>query len=378
MKLSDLPEIDFVEVNPEKIINEIMEDYQKAYFEETGKTKKLYPGDRIRLFLYTQALREIQLRQIINDTAKQNLLKYARGNRLDNLAAFWRTQRELEKSAETRMELTFSQSFNVPRTIPSNTRFSTEDSLFFSTNTEYVLPPGDTKLIVNVVCETPGKIGNGFQPGQINIMVSQIPFMISASNLDITQGGVDLEDDDSYRERIFLAPESFSVAGPDGAYKYFTMEYSSLITDVKITSPSPGTVDIRVLLQNGEIPTQAFLDGLLKHLNDDEKRPLTDNVLTGSPNIIEYDLNLTYYINTEDISKEQTIIERVNQAIEDYVLWQKSKIGRDINPSILSAYITNAGAKRVEISLPLFQKIDSNDIALLKTKSVTYGGIEDE
>lgn len=378
MSLNDLPDISFVETNPEKVIADIIKDYEDAYFESTGRRNILQPADPIRIFLYTQALREIQLRHLIDETAKQNLLKYARGNKLDHIGAISETIRGSSKAAETRMLLQFSQERPTLTTIPKGVRFTPETNIYFETVDLYELPAGEIELIVNVRCTDVGDIGNGFLPGQVNTIVDPQPFLVQAENIDVTQGGADIESDDSYREKIHLAPEGLSVAGPTGAYEYFTLQYSSLIENVKVLSPSPGTVDIRVLLKNGEMPNQSFLAGLLEHLSVDDKRPLTDNLLVNAPKPVTYEIDLTYFIKKEDIAQEELIKEKINQALDDYTLWQRSKIGRDINPSYLSMLVIAAGAKRVEINAPDFIKIEEDEVAIINEVVAEYGGLEDE
>ena len=43
---------------------------------------------------------------------------------------------------------------------------------------------------------------------------------------------------------------------------------------------------------------------------------------------------------------------------------------------MLVSMIVNAGAKRVEIIEPAFISIDDAHIAVLKNKTITYGGLE--
>ena len=65
-------------------------------------------------------------------------------------------------------------------------------------------------------------------------------------------------------------------------------------------------------------------------------------------------------------------------AINDYINWQKSEIGRDINPDVLRQKILNAGAKRVDINSPNFTVVDEDSVASLTMQSVTYGGLEND
>lgn len=378
LTLKDLPEVSFAEKDINKILNDMITGYENAYFESTGERKKLYPGDPIRIFLYSQALRELQLRVMIDDAAKQNLLKYARKDSLKNLGAFSRTYMFEAKAAKTKMKFILSQARPTDGVIPAGTRVSPGNKIYFATNKDNIVPAGNKEVIVDVTCLEKGEIGNGFTPGQIDTLVDPLPWILKVENIKTSAGGSDEEDEDKYRERIHLAPEGFSVAGPGGAYEYFARQYSSLTKDVKIDSPSAGVVDIRILLQNGELPDSTFIKGINEYLSSKERRPLTDYVQVSAPDIVSYNIELTYYIFSEDISQESLIKTKVENAIAEYEVWQKSKIGRDINPSELITKIRLAGAKRVSVVSPTYNTVGDNEIAIVNSKSITYGGLEDE
>jgi len=373
LNLKNLPDVEFANKDIEDILSDTISSYEKAYFEQNGTVKKLYPGDPIRIFLYSQALREFQLRQIIDFSAKQNLLKYAKGDYLDNIGA---TVERL-KASKSRVTIKFNMSSPQPtaQIIPIGTRVTPGNNIFFETTENVEIPAGEIEVTSIMECTIEGKSGNGFLPGQINVLVDPVPWVKSVSNIDKSQGGSDIEDDESYRERIWLAPESYSTAGPDGAYKFFAKQYNSSIVDVEVSSPSPGVVDIRVLLENGEIPTQTLLDSLKDYLSDGTKRPLTDYVVVNAPDIVNYDIDIVYYILDEDSAMTSTIQTSVNQAIENYKNWQKSKIGRDINPSKLTADIISSGAHRVEITSPVYTEIQATDIAIDLNVNIVYGGL---
>jgi len=64
------------------------------------------------------------------------------------------------------------------------------------------------------------------------------------------------ETDASFRGRIQLAPEAFSVAGPEGAYQFHALSASATIADVSVASPTPGDVVVTVLATYGDgVPT---------------------------------------------------------------------------------------------------------------------------
>lgn len=377
MDLKNLPDISFVDKDVNQILEDMVKGYEDAHFEATGERIKLYPGDKRRIFLYSQALREYQLRQLIDFSAKQNLLKYAKGDYLDHLAARRGITRKEATKAKTTIRFVLSAPQSVDTTIPSETRVSPGNEIFFETTDNLVVPAGELEITGLVECQESGTVGNGFSPGQINLLVDPLPFIESVENIDTSQGGADKEDDDSFRERIWLAPEGFSTAGPEEAYIFHTKSYSSQIADVQVTSPVPGEISINVLLENGEIPEATLLSELEGYLNDKKIRPLTDKLVVNAPVVVNYDINIEYYISSDDQNNVTVIQKKVNEAVQEYILWQKSKISRDINPDELISRIISAGAKRTAITSPTFQTLGDGEVAQELNVNVVYGGIED-
>ncbi|WP_443683542.1 baseplate J/gp47 family protein, partial [Phascolarctobacterium faecium] len=105
---------------------------------------------------------------------------------------------------------------------------------------------------------------------------------------------------------------------------------------------------------------------------------LTDQVIVKAPDIVKFNVEVTYYINRADEVQSISIQSGVAKAVNDYVIWQKSKLGRDINPDELISLIKKNGAKRVVIASPNFQVIAENNIAIAENVSVKLGGLEDE
>ena len=372
MKLSDLPDIEFVSAEEQEILSYII----NLYSEITGRT--LAQGDPVRLFLCAIASIVIMLCNKINYTGKQNLLKYATGDNLDHIGVLVGTDRLGQNAAMTTLKVTLSDARAVPTLISAGVRATAGDNVFFTVDKNYSIPAGAREVEVSATCTVAGATGNGYLPGEINKLVDPIPFVASVVNVTLSEGGADTEDDEAYREAIREAPERFSSAGPDGAYIYFAKRASALIVDVNVTSPSPGEVLITPLLENGILPEQKILDKVSAVCNDRRVRPLTDQVSVAAPEVVSFDVKASYYIDRINESSAVTIQTQIAAAVEAYVLWQKSKLGRDINPSELHARIMMAGAKRVEIAEPVFRTIASNQVAIANTVSITLGGMESE
>lgn len=360
-----------MEADTQKVESAIITAY------ETITKRTLAKGDPVRLFLLTIAYIIILLMNEINETGKQNLLRYAKGNNLDHIGALIGVERIPASAAKTTMQATLSAALSYNVTVPAGTRFTADGQVFFALDNSMVIAAGQTSNTGSATCTESGKIGNGYVAGQIKTLVDPVPYVASVTNTTLSEGGSETEEDDSYRETIHTAPESFSVAGPIGAYKWFAKHASSLISDVAVDSPSPGAVDIRVLLEGGAIPGEEMLGIVEAAVNDRTKRPLTDNVTVQAPTTSSYDVNLTYYIDTEDIDQETSIQNKVTAAVNEFVMWTKSKIGRDINPSELIRKVVVAGAKRCVVTSPSFTQLNMTQVGIAGTVTVQYGGTED-
>lgn len=377
-RFRNLPDVEFVNRDIETILAKMIADYEQAYFDANGERKVLAKGDPVRIWIYSQALKYYAALQLIDYTGKQNLLKYASGPRLENIGARVGVTRLQADFAIATQRFVLSATRPSATPIPKGTRVSPGANVFFATKAYAEIPAGQTYVDIIVECTETGAFANGYLPGQINVLVDPLPYIASVENIDTSQSGADIESDDSLRERIFLRPDSFSTAGPKGAYIYHVLAYSQSIIDVEAYSPSEGVVDVRFLLAGGTVPDQAMIDEVLAHLSDDKKRPLTDHVLVDAPEQVNYNIELTYYIKSADVSQAPSIQAKVIAAINDYQLWQKSKIGRDINPDELITRIRQAGGKRTVVTAPEFTALTNIQVANDVTLTVTYGGLEDE
>lgn len=374
MSLIDLPDIDFASTDVTETTNNIITAY------EAISDRTLYPGDPTRLFFLSLAAIIVQQNSLINLTAKANLLKYASGTILDHIGAFSETTRLPAAAAATTIRFTLSAIQLAAISIPAGTRVSTSSNpkRYFATSSFAQITPGELTIDVLAFCTDVGVTGNGFTVGQINQIVDPIAFVASATNLSISSGGANVEDDDAYRERIHTAPESFSVAGPSGAYKHWAKSASSSIVDVEVFSPAACQVVVVPLLENGGIPGQALLDVVNEAVNDRSRRPLTDQVTVKAPTTLPYNIVFHYWISKERLSELTTIQASVNQAISSFVSWQNSKLGRNINPSELIRRIMDAGAYRVNITEPAYADVDYDEVAIVGTIAATYGGLTDD
>ena len=379
-KLYNLPEISFIEgITYEGILNEMVADFETKYTEETGRKIKLRPGDKEHIHLRVLAGQYYQMYQQLDYAAKMNLLKYSKGDFLKHLGAFKKTFIQEPRAAAVKVRFTLSEVRKDVIYIPEGTRVTTGDGVYFATDDYAEVAAGESYADVTCTCETAGDIGNNYQPGTIEIIVDPVPYVKSVVNVTKSDGGSGEESEESFRERIFLAPSSYSVAGPADAYEYWVKQYNSAaIEDVKIYEPVEAVVDIRILLQGGALPSETFCSGCLQYLKDNPIIPLTDNNYVLPPDVVGYDLKATYYISRSDINNVKSIQDSIEAAKDTYLNWQRTKIGRDLNPDALIEFVRAAGGKRCVIESPVFTVIPETSVAQEKTVEFVYGGIEDD
>lgn len=195
-----------------------------------------------------------------------------------------------------------------------------------------------------------------------------IPFVVSVTNTTKSAGGSETKSDDAYRLRIQEAPEQFSTAGPTGAYEYHAKRANSLIVDVSVDSPSPGEVVVRPLLKDGGLPDTEIINTVSE----------TFHVTVEAPTAISYNINLSYWIDREDVTEAANIQAAAETAINDFVSWQRQRLGRDINSTELYYRLRAAGVKRAEISQPVYTAITRAQVALAGTITATFEGLEDD
>ena len=372
MGLKDLETLKFVDADPEVMevhILEIVEGLLK---------RKLTRADPLRLFLLSVEALLIQQRLLFDQMAKMNLLAYAKGRYLDHIGVLVGAQRLPASPATVTMKLTLSAPREQAVVIPKGAKITAGDNVYFALNDSAIISAGTVSVTAAATCTESGTVGNGYLPGEISRIVDPVPFWTAAKNTTKSEGGADAEDDESYRERIHEAPEKFSTAGPSLAYEYHAKTASALISDVSVDSPAPGEVDVYPLLDGGVIPGEEILTLVREKLNDRSIRPLTDKVNVKVPESVKYNIEARYYIDRRDATDAAAIQARAESAVQEFALWQKEVLGRDINPTELYYRLRVAGVKRAEIVSPVFTVTNRKQVAVAENVKVTFGGLEDE
>lgn len=359
--------------NPQEIESSIINAYN-ALRVESGE-KEITAASPIYIFLKSIAYVLSCYSALINEKIMQNFIDYATGEYLDSLGKLTGTTR-LQATASL-CTAKFSRVAGTSNTvlIPKGTRITADSVIYFQTIEDTEIPAGAESVDVIVSAVVAGSSGNGYGAGSIKQIVDNIAYLKSVENITESSGGTDIESDESYRNRIFLAPETFSVAGPKLAYVYHTKSVSSDIIDVAVVSDEPGVVKIYPLLTGGTLPSEELLQSVNNKLSASDVRPLTDKVEVLEPVKKEYNIDLDYYLYEE---RDAIPDEQVQKVVTDFILWQKSVLGRDINPDKLIADLQTLGVKRVVIREPVFTKVESEELALGTLINAEFKALEIE
>ena len=382
--MSDIkyPDIEFLETDTETIISSMIALYEEMQRAAGRDNYKVRPGSPERVFISWMAAIIVQQRTLINETAKMNVPRYAAKSEnedyLDSLAEIFKDTARLPASpASAIFRFHISEPQQQSTIIPAGTRISFDGVIIFATSEVLEIRAGETSGEGEAVCTQPGTVGNGLVAGQVKEVVDLFDHYQKAENITTTSGGAEKEDNASYYERMRDSMESFSTAGPINGYIYWTKTVSSAVLDVAVTSPEACVVDVRVILQDGQEATPAVLKEIEEALNASDIRPLTDIVTVSAPDTVDFSIDVTFYIAQPNRESAAAIEREVRAAVDDFIVWQTSKMGRDINPSYLTKMMMDAGAKRVEVRQPTFQSVEDIAVGKLQSKTVLNGGLED-
>lgn len=366
--------LNFFEEDPQLIEQELI----NLYLEMVGSCSPGSPQNNF-LKVITYAL---LLQQRKHDRAfKNNFWRYATGEFLTELGEFKNVSLIQAQAAQALFKITLRAQYDYKVTIQTGLKMSAGDGINFLTIDHLEFEPGEIEKTILGICSEVGEIGNGYIPGQVNKLIEESKYIKDITNLEYTQGGAEQETEEEFRERGREAPESYSVAGPEGAYEFWVKNSNKNIISVYVNSPTAGTVEIFPLLKGGTIPEDSLLEELKKVLNDKKIRPLTDKVIVSKPKIFNYPLEVKYWLSETDlidIEKSKTTIEEI---IQEWIDWTKSSLGKDILPEelIFRCRQGKNGIKirRLETNIN-YTRISEDTVAIPSTVTITYMGVENE
>lgn len=185
-----------------------------------------------------------------------------------------------------------------------------------------------------------------------------------------------MEDDTAFRRRIVLAPDGFSVAGPEAAYVYHALSAHPDVLDATAISPNPGEVVVTVQSRVGDGeaagPVLAAVDA---RLNAEEVRPLTDLVTVQSATVVPFNVEAALYVFA---GPDSSVVRNTAETRLAAHLAESQRLGRNVTRSSIFAALHAEGVQRVDLVAPAADiAIDRTQVAVCGDVSVVVAG-EDE
>jgi len=362
-----LPKPELINRDPEQILSEMIADYQTC----TGRT--LEPAQAEMLLINAFAYRESLIRNQIQDAGLQCLVEYARFPMLDFLGQLVGVTRLPSQSAQTTLALTLVTGHGDV-VIPTGLRVqSTDGRATFELIQDYTVLSAVDTVSVTAIAQQNGTSFNDYAIGTITEILDPQAYLATASNTTVSEGGTDEETDDQLRERIKLAPNSFSTAGPYKAYEFWAKSASPLIIDVEVTNPTPGTVEVFPLVEGLSTTPSEILDAVEVILNDERIRPLSDTVVVTSPTAVDTDIvvNLVLYDGAVQID----IVPVVQANLEAFRDGRRKLLGQDVIIDQIKAVCMIDGVYKANIATPSADLIiDQTEFANIGTITVNVTG----
>ena len=157
-----------------------------------------------------------------------------------------------------------------------------------------------------------------------------------------------MEDDESLRERIQMAMEGLSTAGPRYAYIFHARSADGRVADASAISPAPAEVVVTVQSALGDgTATQDLLDVVAAYLSDEDRRPVADRLTVQSAEVLTYSVEAVLHLKTTGPEAEP--IRAAAEARLAALVNTRRRLGQEINRSALDAALHIEGVRRVEL-----------------------------
>ncbi|MGN6260272.1 MAG: baseplate assembly protein [Ralstonia sp.] len=184
----------------------------------------------------------------------------------------------------------------------------------------------------------------------------------------ITGTPAEMESDTDLRLRARLAPQSFSTAGPEGAYISHARNADGRVLDASATSPQPGEVRITVLSREGDgTAPPDLLQNVQSALRPRDVRPLTDYVTVQSATLLPYVVAATLHLFPGPDSG--IVLIEARKRLAQYVE-SCHRLGQVVARSGLDSALHVAGVQLVDLLSP------ANDIRSNLTQAPHCIGID--
>lgn len=160
-----------------------------------------------------------------------------------------------------------------------------------------------------------------------------------------------LESDTDFRRRIQLSPEGYTTAGSEQSYVFHGLSADADVADISAISPQPGAVTVYVLARSGDgSASEALLGAVTAALNQEQVRPMTDQVSVQSASIVSYTIEAELVMLP---GPDSAVVRAAAQAAAEAYAAAQHSMRRDVTLSGLYAALHQPGVQRVELAAPV-------------------------
>ncbi|WP_024674075.1 baseplate assembly protein [Pseudomonas syringae] len=157
-----------------------------------------------------------------------------------------------------------------------------------------------------------------------------------------------MEGDDALQERVQLAYEGLTTAGPRNSYILHARNASALVADATAESPSPAVVVVTVLALEGSGAAGAdLLETVRRNLSDEDVRPLGDRLTVQSAEILTYRISAVVHMVGGGPETEATLAE-CKSRLQAWIN-PRRRLGLEVARSGVDAQLHISGVSRVDL-----------------------------
>ncbi|ORC49918.1 baseplate assembly protein [Burkholderia sp. A27] len=189
-----------------------------------------------------------------------------------------------------------------------------------------------------------------------------------AITADAQTDDAQLEQDDDLRARTQLAPQGYSVAGPEGAYRSHALNADGRVLSVSVISPAPCEILVTILSREGDgTASDELVEIVTNALRSDDVRPLADRVTVRSAEVIHYAIRATLRFFA---GPDRAIVLAESKRRAQKYADDMHRLDMEVTPDGLYAAIRVAGVQKVILETP------ADGVRVTKQQATFCTGIE--
>ena len=202
-------------------------------------------------------------------------------------------------------------------------------------------------------------------------------FATQRMQVEDATGALVSEDDDRLRRRVQLAPEAFSVAGPEGAYVYHALTAAPWARDATAIMTTPGRVRVTMLRAGPDpVPSLTERETVRLSLIDNDVRPLTDMVEVLGPQVyrVSVEAKLTLYPGPDG----NVVHQRALTALTEWMATNRM-LGMNLRRSAIFSKLHVEGVHSVDLVTPAADIVlGPTEVYALDAMTITVAALRDE